>query len=123
MFQYPSLPAAVNNVNVDLKINNPDGVTDHTVVDLSKFHAEVAGDAFDARMLLKTPVSNPDIDASMKGKINLANMQKVVPLEKGTELSGTMAADFSAKGKYATASKGNYEDFDAKGSMQLNGFT
>lgn len=123
MFQYPSLPAAVNNVNVDLKINNPDGVTDHTVVNLSNLHAEVAGDAFDARLLLKTPVSDPDIDAAMKGKINLGNMQKIVPLEKGTELTGTIAADFSAKGKYSTAQKKSYEDFDAHGTIQVSGLT
>jgi len=123
MFQYPSLPEAVNNVQVDLKINNPDGVTDHTVVNLSNMHAEVAGDAFDARLLLKTPVSNLDIDASLKGKINLGNMQKIVPLEKGTEMSGIVAADFSAKGKYSNIQKKSYEDFDAKGTMELSGFT
>jgi hypothetical protein len=123
MFQYPSLPAAVSNVNVDLKILNPDGVTDHTVVNLSNLHAEVAGDAFDARLLLKTPVSDPDIDAAMKGKINLANMQKIVPLDKGTELNGTIAADFSAKGKYSTVQKKNYEDFDAHGTIQVSGLT
>ncbi|MBK5283991.1 MAG: membrane assembly protein AsmA, partial [Bacteroidia bacterium] len=123
MFQYPSLPAAVNNVQVDLKINNPDGVTDHTVVNLSNMHVEVAGEAFDARLLLKTPISDPDIDAALKGKINLGNMQKIVPLEKGTELSGIIAADFSAKGKYSTVQKKSYEDFDAKGTMELSGFT
>lgn len=123
MFQYPSLPAAVNNVNVDLKILNPDGVTDHTVVNLANLHAEVAGDAFDARLLLKTPISDPDIDAAMKGKVNLNNMQKIVPLEKGTELSGTIAADFSAKGKYSTTTKKSYEDFDARGSIQVSGLT
>src|SRR5258706_1571251 len=123
MFQYPSLPAAVNNVNVDLKILNPDGVKDHTVVNLSNLHAEVAGDAFDARLLLKTPVSDPDIDAAIKGKIKLANMQKIVPLEKGTELNGMIAADFSAKGKYSTAQKKSYEDFDAHGTIQVSGLT
>jgi hypothetical protein len=123
MFQYPSLPAAVNNVNVDLKINNPDGNSDHTVVNLANLHAEVAGDAFDARLLLKTPVSDPDIDAGMKGKINLANMQKIVPLEKGTELNGIITADFSAKGKYSTAQKQSYEDFDAKGTLEVSGLT
>ena len=123
MFQYPSLPAAVNNVNVDLKILNPDGNTDHTIINLANLHAEVAGDAFDARLLLKTPVSDPDIDAGMKGKINLANMQKIVPLEKGTELNGIITADFSAKGKYSTAQKQSYEDFDAKGTIEVGGLT
>ena len=123
MFQYPSLPAAMNNVNVDLKIVNPDGVTDHTVVDLKNLHAEVAGDAFDARLLLKTPVSDPDIDAGMKGKINLGNMQKIVPLEKGTELNGIITADFSAKGKYSTVKKSAYDDFDAKGTLEVSALT
>jgi Skp family chaperone for outer membrane proteins len=122
MFQYTSLPAAVNNVNVDLKINNPDGNTDHTVVNLANLHAEVAGDAFDARLLLKTPVSDPDIDAGMKGKINLDNMQKIVPLDKGTELHGIITADFSAKGKYSTAKK-SAEDFNASGTMEVSGLT
>ena len=120
MFQYPSLPAAVNNVNVDLKIMNPDGVQDHTVVNLAGLHAEVAGDAFDASLLLKTPVSDPEINAAMKGKINLANMQKIVPMEKGEELTGMINADFAAKGKYSTAQKKNYEDYDAKGTVQVS---
>ncbi|HNQ12195.1 MAG TPA: AsmA family protein, partial [Bacteroidia bacterium] len=41
MFQYPSLPSAVNNVQVDLLVDNPDGNTDHTIINLKKFHAEL----------------------------------------------------------------------------------
>src|SRR6202008_1142422 len=37
-FQYPALPQKVSNIQVALKVVNPDGVIDHTVVDLSKCH-------------------------------------------------------------------------------------
>ena len=33
----------VKNVFVDFKVNNPDGITDHTIVNLSRMHVELAG--------------------------------------------------------------------------------
>src|SRR5207342_2921849 len=62
-FQYPSLPTSVNNVQVDLKVNNPDGVTDHTIIDLKRMHVELGAEPFDARMYVSTPISDANIDA------------------------------------------------------------
>ncbi len=123
MFKYPALPSAVEDVQVNLKVNNADGVTDHTIVDLSKFHVVVAGAPFDARMKLSTPISDPDIDAALKGKVDLMNMQKIVPLEKGTTLTGVITADLSAKGHYSTIKKQNYQDFNASGQLGVNALT
>ncbi|MBL0341605.1 MAG: hypothetical protein IPP71_12075 [Bacteroidetes bacterium] len=36
MFKYPDLPTAINNVSVDLNITNPDGVPDHTIINLKE---------------------------------------------------------------------------------------
>ncbi len=118
-FKYPSLPADVKNVFVDFKVNNADGVMDHTVVNLARMHLEIAGDAFDARMLLKTPISDPDVDATFKGKVDLGNMQKIVPLEKGTTLSGVITSDLSAKGKYSSIKNQKYDQFSAGGSLNV----
>ena len=81
MFQYPSLQSSVSNAFVDLKVNHTDGAPDHTIVDLKNLHLEMAGAPFDAKLLLKTPVSDPDLDAFVKGKIDLGAIQKFVPLE------------------------------------------
>ncbi|MEO5572152.1 MAG: AsmA-like C-terminal region-containing protein [Bacteroidia bacterium] len=121
MFKYPDLPTAVNNVNMDLKINNADGVPDHTIINLSKLHAEMGSDPFDARLLVKTPVSNADIDMMAKGKIDLGNISKIVPLEQGTTLSGMLLADMTAKGRMSAIEQKRYEDFNASGSMKLTG--
>ncbi len=32
--KYPSLPSAINNIQVKSQISNPDGVMDHTVVNV-----------------------------------------------------------------------------------------
>jgi hypothetical protein len=121
MFRYPSLPSSVENVFVDLKINNPDGITDHTEINLARLHVEMNKDPFDAKLLLKNPVSDPDIDAFVKGKIDLSGIQKFVPLEKGTSLSGIITADLTAKGRMSSIEKKKYEEFNASGNFGITG--
>lgn len=122
MFQYPSLPTAVNHVNVDLAILNPDGVPDHTNIDLSKLHLEIGAEPFDARLKVRTPVSNADMDGMIKGKVNLANISKIVPLEKGTTIRGNMDADLSFKGRMSAIKQKQYESFYAAGNFNLANF-
>lgn len=119
MFQYPTLPSSVNNVNLVLAITNPDGIPDHTIIDLSKLHVEINKDPFDAKLYLATPISDPSINAFMKGKISLAEIQKLVPLEKGTELTGIITADVSLKGKMSSIEQKKYDQFTASGNFGI----
>jgi len=119
--KYPSLPSDLKNVFVNLDVQNPDGNMDHTSVNLSRMHIEMAGDPFDAKLMLRTPISDPDFDASLKGKIDFGSIGKIVPLEKGTTLSGVLTADFSAKGKYSYVKQEKYDQFSASGSISVNG--
>jgi hypothetical protein len=116
-FKYPALPSAVENVAVKLDVNNPDGYMDHTEINLSKMHVEIQGDAFDAKLLAKTPMSDPYIDAFVKGILNLDNITKIVPLPEGTTLHGIIKSDLTAKGNISTLEKGNYEAFEAAGNL------
>ena len=120
MFKYSSLPTAVNNVNVDLKITNPDGVTDHTVIDLKRMHIEFGAEPFDARLYVTTPVSDPNMDAMVKGTVNLASIKNMVPLDKGTDLNGILKVDLTAKGRYSAIEKQQYENFNAAGTLMLS---
>ncbi|MCB0381690.1 MAG: hypothetical protein KDD24_10570, partial [Flavobacteriales bacterium] len=86
MFKYPDLPKSVNNINVDLRITNPDGDLDHTIVDLKTFHMEMAGNPIDANLYVKTPISDADIKAGLKANFNLASLKDVMPLEGNDEI-------------------------------------
>ena len=57
---------------------------------------------------------NPDLDAFMKGKIDLSGISKLVPLEKGTSLSGIITADIIAIGKMSAIEQKRYEDTSSK---------
>ncbi len=117
MFQYPGMPADMRSIFVNLNVTNPDGVIDNTVIDLKKFDFVLANEPFSAKLLAKNPTTDPYVDMNVKGRVDLAQISKLAPLEKGTTLSGLIAADMSAKGRVSTLESGNYENFNASGSM------
>jgi hypothetical protein len=102
-FQYPDLPDAVKNINMDLKVDNKDGIIDRTVVDLKTFHMEMGANPIDARVLMNG--MNPyDIDANILAKVKLEDVSKFYPIE-GTTLKGLFGLDVKAKGKYSDSLK------------------
>lgn len=117
-FQYPDLPQPVKNINIDLKVNNPDGVTDNTVVNIPKAHIEFGNDPFDFRLVLKKPVTDQYIDAAAKGKLNLASITQFVKLPD-TKLAGQVSADVEAKGNIAVISQQKPGEFSAKGFIDI----
>jgi len=118
-FQYPDLPQAVQNINLQLQVDNPDGIADHTVVDLRQGHLEMAGAPFDFRLLLKNPLTNRWVDAAAKGRLDLSRVTQFVKLEAGTLLSGVVDADVQVRGSVAAAQKQQLEGFFAAGTIAL----
>lgn len=120
-FKYPTLPAPVENVGIDFHVTNADGNLDHTKINLAKMHFELQGDPFDAKLLAENPMKDPFIDAHLKGKLNLDNVVKIVPMPAGTTLSGLLTSDFAAKGKISDIENKNYENFNASGTIAVSG--
>lgn len=117
-FQYPDLPAAVENIFVDLKLNSPGGPDmDGLVVDLKRFAMTMAGNPVEARMHLTTPISDPNVDAALKAALDLASVKQVVPMEE--ELQGRFDADVRMKGRMSDVEAERYEQFTAEGIMRL----
>lgn len=118
MFKYPDLPKSVSNINIDLHVNNPDGDLDHTIIDMNKFHMEMAGNPIDANLYVKTPISDADIKAGLKADFNLASLKDVMP-QTGDELNGEIKSDLSIAGKISAIEQEKYEDFHAEGSFGI----
>ncbi|MFP5040116.1 AsmA-like C-terminal region-containing protein [Parasediminibacterium sp. JCM 36343] len=121
-FQYPELPEAVKNINFAVKVDNPDGVTDHTVIDVPQGHIEMAGEPFDFKVLVKNPVTDMYIDAAAKGRLDLSKVTKFVKLQDGTQLAGLLTADASMNGNASTLKSKQYDKFNAKGTIGLGNF-
>jgi hypothetical protein len=101
--KYASLPTSVNNINVDMKVDDPDGVLENILVDIRKFHMDLGKNPVDGRVRLKG-LSKYDIDADVKAKLNLAELIQIFPIE-GTTLKGLYSINVKAKGIYDDATK------------------
>jgi hypothetical protein len=97
-FQNPDLPKQLKNIQLSLTMDNPDGVTDHTVITIPAGHFELDNEPFDFRFLLKNPETARFIDAAAKGKVDLSKISKLIKLEEGTKLAGLVWADVFARG-------------------------
>ena len=120
MFKYPSLPKSVNNINIDVHVENKKDYLDATVIDVNKFHLEMAGNPINMWAHVKTPISDPDLAAEIKGVINLASVKEFVPMEAGDEMSGVVTADIAAAGRMSSIDKKQYDKFKMSGSLAID---
>ncbi len=98
IIQYPGLPEAIRNIQIDLLVNHEGNDLDHTTIDLNKIHLDFGKNPVDATMKIKNLVDY-DMVADIKAQLNLDDMTKIYPLED-TELSGSLNADIHIEGVY-----------------------
>lgn len=123
MFQYPSLPKAVNNINVAMAINSKGGSLDNMIIDVSKFSFNLGGNPFSGSLNVSTPMSDPNLKAQANGTIDLGMIKDVYPLEKGTALNGKMTANLNVAARMSAIEKEQYENVSAAGSLKLSNMT
>ena len=121
-FQYPDLPKPLQKINIKAQVDNPDGVTDNTIVNIEKAHVEMDNDPFDIRLVVKKPISNMFVDAAAKGKLDLSKIVQLIKLQAGTKLSGQLNADVFVKGNVKDIEKQKFDQFTAGGIIDLNNF-
>jgi AsmA-like C-terminal region len=121
-FKYSDLPKAVQQINFNLLVDNPDGITDHTIVDIKNGHLAIDNEPFDFRLLLKNPVTNMFIDAAAKGKLDLSQVASFAKLDKGTSLAGFLKADVNIKGNVNDIENQRFDRFYSGGTIDVNKF-
>jgi AsmA-like C-terminal region/AsmA family len=103
MFKYPDLPTAITNINMDLLVDNKDGIINNTLVDLKKLHLDFGSNPVDARLLIEN-LRDYRMEGNVKAKLNLAELSKMFPMD-GLEMRGIYSVDASAKGVYDSVRK------------------
>jgi hypothetical protein len=118
LFQYPGMPKSVTNIHTNIHVFSPGGVADNTVVDIPKFHFELGGNPFDLKLHLSAPVSDPNIDLSVVGKLNLGMVKEIYPLEN-MELTGNLDANLQLATRMSSIQKEQYESVNASGTLNI----
>ena len=122
-FQYPDLPLPARDIDMDLSLTNPGGSADNTVVRLQRFHLLIGRNPVDATLTLRTPISDPDVDARVKGKVDLADVRRTVKLEGIDQLAGTVSADAAVRTRMSFIDKKQYDKVAASGTVDVANLT
>nr|MDQ3395234.1 AsmA family protein [Bacteroidota bacterium] len=101
MFQYPDLPTAIKNINLNMMVDNKDGAPKNNILDISQFHMDMGSNPVDAKVRVEG-IETPNILANIKAKLNLAELTNMFPIE-GTQLKGLYNIDLTASGVYDSA--------------------
>jgi hypothetical protein len=73
----------------------------------------------DVAMHILTPVSDPFVDGTIKGRVDLNSIKEFVPLESDQKLNGVITADVYLRGNKSTIDNKKYSEFIAKGNFMV----
>ncbi len=121
-FQYPDLPKAVENVNVDARIAYPGGDFDKLTVDVPKFSLTMAGNNVAASLAVRKPMTDLALKGQINGVLDLAKVKDFYPLEEADDLSGKITSNVSFEGEMSALEKEQYDDFKFLGSILMENF-
>ena len=118
-FRYPDLPLPARDIALDLAVDNPGGHVDRTVLTLSRFHVVLGDRPLDARLVLRTPLSDPDVDLRVRGSVDLADLPRTVRLEDVQRIAGLVTADVAVRTRKSWVDAGQYERVAASGTVDV----
>jgi hypothetical protein len=121
-FQYPNLPKSVRNIIIDTKIINETGVMKDTYVNLDKLSFQIDQDVFNAKANIKNISENAQVNAALKGTINLSNLTKAYPIKLEKPLTGILKADVTSEFDMESVEKSDYANIKNAGTIDLTGF-
>jgi len=122
MFKYADLPKAVNNINIDVNIINTTGFLKDTHVAVNNTSFKLENDIFSAFGNVTNLTDNATVNLTVKGSMNLDNINKVYPIAIENQLKGVLKADFRTQFDMKSIEKGNYQNIKNKGNITLSNF-
>lgn len=118
----PDIPEKLEDIQLDLLVDNKTGDLDHTVVDIKPLKFSIKDNPFDLTLTVKTPISDPEIDTKMKGKLVLEEVAGLIPDSELPKIQGIVDLDMALKTKLSTVEAEKFDEIDASGSAVLTDF-
>lgn len=104
-FGYEGVPVKAEEVAFRGSVENPGGDADKTSLSVPKFNLKINGEPFTMSLGVRTPVSDPYIDAAVDGSIDLADFQRIYPVGD-LKIRGELRSNIVLKGSLSAFNAG-----------------
>lgn len=118
--QYPDLPLPIKDINTKINVSSPTSDLNGMTVDVPRFHFEIGSNPVDATLRLRTPMSDPDVKATVEGTIVLAEFVKAFPMEGVSKLEGGIEANLDIDTRLSYVTEKQYDQVKMAGNLTLN---
>lgn len=121
-FNYPGLPAAATNINIDAGLFYDGTQTDNSTVDINRFQLDLGSNPVSMTLNIKTPVSDMFVNGNLNLDIDLETISQIIPLDSVT-MTGRIKSDIDFMGNLSTLENEEYDKFRAGGAIEINQLT
>ena len=117
-FRYPDLPVGAQGIRVDARVLHPGGSPDLIKVEVPAFALSLDGSPLKGAMQLTRPVSDPHIDLSLDGTLDLGRLRSALPGDP-LGITGKMAVDLRLDGAVSDFEAVRTDAVVAQGTLTL----
>ncbi|PVW17227.1 AsmA family protein [Marixanthomonas spongiae] len=121
-FKFPDLPKTVRNIHIDAVLKNETGLMKDTYLNIGGLTFKIDDDVFSANGSIKNLIENALVNLALKGTINLANIEKILPVELEQNLSGVFKADVTTNFDMQSIENEQYQNIQSSGTASLTNF-
>jgi hypothetical protein len=104
---------------MDLSLTNPGGSADSTTVNIKRFQMRMGANPVNGSLTVRTPVSDPNVDLRMKGRVDLADVRRTVKLEQVEQLTGIISGDAAVRARMSALDRKQYDRVAASGTVEV----
>ncbi|MBX2829437.1 MAG: AsmA family protein [Flavobacteriaceae bacterium] len=122
-FKYPDLPKAVQNISIDAQLKNETGLVPDTYLTIGNLTFKIDEELFRANGSIRNLTQNALVQLALKGTLNLAKIDQVLPMELEQDLTGIFTADVTTRFDMHSLETEQYENIKTNGTAMLTGFT
>ena len=120
-FQYPGLPLGVVDILARVHIESPSTDLDQMTVDIPEFKLEIGDHPFEGRFALSTPISDPNVNTRILGKLVMQDLSKAFPMEGISRLDGIIDTDLTLKARLSELEEKTYSQVNMNGDLKIQG--
>jgi len=121
-FKYPDLPKTVKNISLNIQLKNNTGLLTDTYLQIGNMSFKIDEQIFKANGNIKHITDNALIDLALKGTFDLANIEKVLPVNLEQDLKGIFNADLQTTFDMQSIDKEQYQNIKTDGIITLSDF-
>ena len=118
VFQYEK-SSKVEDISIQATVKKPQGDMDLLTLDVSDASAKIAKNPLQLSSSLSHLVSDPEFDASFKGKIDFSTISDLIPMED-IELSGIIDGNMTLKGRTSYIEQKQYDKIISLGLFNFD---